>query len=97
MSHTTKKPIFINLASLALDYARPEEGATRCKHVLKGCYQAWFKASGKQWTVVEVHSREWKTRMQGMASEYQAQKKAKHRELQLRAKLLALSDKVEGA
>lgn len=97
MSRTTTKPTLINLALLALEYARAVEETAHCKHVLQGGYLAWRKTTGNQWTEIERNSPEWKAMMQATASEYQEQQKAKRRERHLKAKLLALADKVEGA
>lgn len=97
MSRATTKPTLINLALLALEYARAVEETAHCKHVLQGGYLAWRKTTGNQWTEIERNSPEWKAMMQATASEYQEQQKAKRRERHLKAKLLALADKLEGA
>lgn len=96
MTRTTN-PTLINLALVALDYARAVEDTASRKHALQGGYLAWRKATGNQWTEIERNSPEWKAMMQATASEYQEQQKAKRRERHLKAKLLALADKLEGA
>lgn len=94
---TATKPTLINLGLLALEYARAVEETAHCKHVLQGGYLAWRKTTGNQWTEIERNSPEWEAMMQATASEYQEQQKAKRRERHLKAKLLALADKLEGA
>lgn len=96
MTRTTK-PTLINLALLALDYARAVEDTASRKHALQLAYLKWRRCTGNQWTDIERGSPEWEAMMQATASEYQEQQKAKRRERHAKAKLLAMADKLEGA